>query len=93
MKLKTRSVTILTDDEVALVSGGILTIYTRECGPTEAAGGCGFEETWPNCNTATYPTDTLECGVSRECDPNETYYCSNVVCLDTAGQCDTTACG
>ncbi len=80
MKLKTRSVTILTDDEVALVSGGRITIYTRECGPTDVAGGC----------SDTY-TATFEC-YSRECDPYETYGCSINVCLDTEAQCNTEAC-
>ena len=93
MKLKTRSVTILTDDEIALVSGGLLTRYTQECGPTQAAGGCGFEETWPNCNTQTTTfADTYECH-SRECDPYETVTCTINVCLDTEAQCNTEACG
>ncbi len=90
MKLKTRSVTILTDEEVALVSGGVMTapyLMSNECAPTEAYGGC--EDTY---------TQTFEC-YSRECDPYETFGCSINGCLDTVAQCDTqaqcdtTACG
>ena len=90
MKLKTRSVTILTDDEVALVSGGLITRYTQECSPTQVAGGCW--ETWPECND-TYPyTETLVDCPSRECDPYETQTCTINVCLDTEAQCNTEAC-
>ena len=45
MKLKTRSVTILTDDEVKLVSGGLMTRL----------------ETWPECNDTYPFTETFEC--------------------------------
>lgn len=78
MKLKTRSVTLLTDDEVALVSGGGRSEpnYTTYCPPTYA-----------DCN----PWDTLDC-YSRECDPYETYYCSIQVCPDTELQCSTEEC-
>ena len=84
MKLKTRSVTILTDDEIKLVSGGEMTkpfLMSDGCSPTEAYGGC--EDTY----TATY-----ECH-SRECDPYETVTCTINVCLDTEAQCNTEACG
>lgn len=78
MKLKTRSVTILTDDEVALVSGGgVSHLYTFHCGPTNEG-----------CETL----ETLEC-YSRECDPNETVGCNINTCLDTEAQCNTEACG
>lgn len=79
MKLKTRNVTILTDDEVALVSGGAVSdLYTFYCGPTQEGG----------CDTL----QTLECH-SRECDPYETVGCSINTCLDTEAQCNTEACG
>ena len=96
MKLKTRSVTILTDDEIKLVSGGEMTkpfLMSDGCSPTEEYGGCGFQETWPNCNTDTTTfADTYECH-SRDCDPYETVTCTINVCLDTEAQCNTEACG
>ena len=70
MKLKTRSVTILTDDEVALVSGGLISVtnqgcetletlecYSRECDPYETVG-CSINtclDTLAQCDTTACP--------------------------------------
>lgn len=78
LKLKKRNVTVLTNDEVALVSGGVETYSTRCDNPSNWCGSDGCTSDWCISNDC----DSDGC-ISYNCDSDGA--CASEACQFTDG--------